>query len=173
MDYKNGKIYQILNNVNDDIYVGSTCQALSKRFYEHRSRCKTSHNGKLYPVMREIGRDNFYIELIETYTCNNKDELKAREGYYIRERATLNMEIAGRSDKQYYEDNKYRFKVRVKEYNEEHKEHYKEYHKIRYQKNKEHMMEQITCVVCGCISSRGHMSRHTKTKKCINNKIII
>ena len=114
MDYKNGKIYQILNNVNDDIYVGSTCQALSNILYEHRSRCKTSHNGKLYPVMREIGRDNFYIELIETYTCNNKDELKAREGYYIRERATLNMEIAGRSDKQYYEDNKYRFKDRVK-----------------------------------------------------------
>ena len=66
MDYKNVKIYLILNNVNDDIYVGSTCQPLSKRFYEHRSRCKTLTNyGKLYPVMRDTGRDNFYIELIE------------------------------------------------------------------------------------------------------------
>ena len=34
------------------------------------------------------------------------------------------------------------------------------------------MMEQITCAVCGCLSSRGHMPRHTKTKKCINNKEI-
>ena len=114
MGYNNVEIYQTLNNVNDDIYVGSTCQSLSKIFYEHRSRCNKSHNGKLYPLMREIGRDNFYIELIETYTCNNTDELKAREGHYTRERATLNMAIAGRSDKQYYEDNKYRFKDRVK-----------------------------------------------------------
>ena len=116
MDYKNGKIYQILNNVNDDIYVGSTCQALSKRFYEHRSRCKTSHNGKLYPVMREIGRDNCYIELIETYPCNSKEELNAKEGYYIRERATLNMAIAGRKPKQYKEENKEHIKQTNKQY---------------------------------------------------------
>ena len=31
MDYKNGKIYQILNNVNDDVYVGSTTQPLCKK----------------------------------------------------------------------------------------------------------------------------------------------
>ena len=47
MDYKNGKIYQILNNVNDDIYVGSTCQALSKRMYQHRSTCDKSYNANV------------------------------------------------------------------------------------------------------------------------------
>ena len=114
MYYNNVKVYQLVNNVNGDIYVGSTCQSSSKRFYEHRSRCNKLHNGKLYPLMREIGRDNFYIELIEIYTCNNTDELKAREGYYIRERSTLNMAIAGRSDEQYYKDNKDRVKDRVK-----------------------------------------------------------
>ena len=71
---------------------------------------------------------------MKTYSCNNTDELKAREGYYIRERATLNMAIAGRSDKQYYEDTKHRVKTRAKEYAEERKEHIKEYHKIRYKK---------------------------------------
>ena len=38
MDYKNGKIYQILNNINDEVYVGSTIQPLSKRFYCHKSQ---------------------------------------------------------------------------------------------------------------------------------------
>ena len=36
MDYKNAKIYKVLNDVTDDVYVGSTCQTLSKRMAEHR-----------------------------------------------------------------------------------------------------------------------------------------
>ena len=34
MGYNNGNIYQILNHVNDDVYVGST-KPLSKLLYEH------------------------------------------------------------------------------------------------------------------------------------------
>ena len=36
MDYKNDKIYQILNNNNSEVYVGSTTQPLCRRMYEHR-----------------------------------------------------------------------------------------------------------------------------------------
>ena len=32
--YSNGRIYCIRNSINDDIYVGSSCQPLSKRM-EH------------------------------------------------------------------------------------------------------------------------------------------
>ena len=39
-DYKNGKIYCIRNNINDDIYVGSTTQPLSKRMAWHRDAAK-------------------------------------------------------------------------------------------------------------------------------------
>ena len=35
-DFKNGKIYCIRNTIDDDIYVGSTCQPLSKRMAKHR-----------------------------------------------------------------------------------------------------------------------------------------
>jgi len=56
-------------------------------------------HGKIYDLMREIGKDTFYIELLELYPCNGREELRAREGYYIRERGTLNMVIAGRSQK--------------------------------------------------------------------------
>ena len=139
MDYKNGKIYQILNNVNDDIYVGSTCQALSKRMYEHRSTCNNSYDAKakLYQLMREIGQDNFYIELIETYPCNSKEELNAKEGYYIRERATLNMAIAGRKPKQYKQENKEHIKQTNKQYYEDNKEHILEKQKIYNEETKE------------------------------------
>ena len=33
MDYNNGKIYSIRNTIDNDVYVGSTTQPLSKRFF--------------------------------------------------------------------------------------------------------------------------------------------
>ena len=34
--YNNGKIYKIVSDSTDKIYVGSTTQPLSKRHYEHK-----------------------------------------------------------------------------------------------------------------------------------------
>ena len=81
MDYKNGKIYKILNTIDDDCYVGSTCQPLSKRMAKHR---ESMHNTvkkdrKLYAKMHELGVDNFYIELIEEFPCENIEQLRKRE----------------------------------------------------------------------------------------------
>ena len=107
MDYKNGKVYQILNNVNNEVCVGSTVQPLSKRLNKHKSDCKT-RDCKFPKLIREIGENNCYIELIETYPCNSKEELNARGGYYIRERGTLNNKISGRTRKEWvYENNEY------------------------------------------------------------------
>ena len=142
MDYKNDKIYQLLNKVNDEVYVGSTIQPLSKRMNEHRSTCNKSDkkvNVKLYQLMREIGQENFYIELIESYPCNSKEELKAKEGYYIRERATLNMLIAGRNHKGWVDDNKEHVQTYLKEYNDSNKERLDQYRKQYRQENQEHM----------------------------------
>ena len=41
MKYQDGKIYQILNSETDDVYVGSTCQKLSKRMTNHRTKLKS------------------------------------------------------------------------------------------------------------------------------------
>ena len=94
---KNGKIYQILNKVNDEVYVGSNTQPLYKRLSVHKNNSKP-RNYNLYKLIHEIGEDKYYIELIETYPCNSKGELNAREGYYIRERGSLNQQIAGRTN---------------------------------------------------------------------------
>ena len=55
--------------------------------------------------MHELGVSNFYIELLENYTCNYIYELRAREGHFIREHGTLNHTTAGRTPKQRYDDN--------------------------------------------------------------------
>lgn len=66
IDFQNGKIYIIRNKVNDLTYVGSTCQSLSKRMAQHRRDSKNNKltGVKLHNLMKEIGVDNFYIELI-------------------------------------------------------------------------------------------------------------
>ena len=34
--YNNGKIYKIINNFNDMVYIGSTCLPLRKRIFNHK-----------------------------------------------------------------------------------------------------------------------------------------
>ena len=53
----------------------------------------------MYQHMHEMGEDNFYIELIDNYPCNDIYELRAREGHFIRQVGPLNKLIAGRTQK--------------------------------------------------------------------------
>ncbi len=104
--YKNGKIYTIRYK-NDDslIYVGSTVQPLFKRWFEHKRREKNEkskeYNYFLYQKMRETNIEDWYIELYEEFSCENKEQLNKREGQIIREIGTLNKVIAGRTKKEY------------------------------------------------------------------------
>jgi hypothetical protein len=81
-DYKQGKNYKIINDQTDDEYIGSTTQLLESRMACHVSNAKDS-TSPLHTLMREIGTDHFEIVLIEKYPCNNVDELRAREQYWI------------------------------------------------------------------------------------------
>jgi hypothetical protein len=46
--YENGKVYKLINLVDDQIYVGSTCLTLSKRMYGHRAAMKAHPNRTQY-----------------------------------------------------------------------------------------------------------------------------
>ena len=152
--YTNGKIYRIWNLLNDKFYVGSTVQPLHKRMIGHRSdagRHKCS-NVKLFEEMNTLGYEHFKIELIEYYPCQTKDELTRREGEVIRElKPDLNMQIAGRTTKEwvndnrdhvrqkrkeYYEINKECVTAKQKEYNDKHREQLLNYTKQWYEANK-------------------------------------
>jgi len=123
-DFTKAKIYKITNDYNDEVYIGSTCNKLTKRFSQHRSNCKNEDKKKrpLYSLMNEIGETRFRIQLICDYPCEDKYQLKQKEGEYIRNLGTLNKQIAGRTQQQY---------------NEEHKEYYQEVKKKSAEKHKE------------------------------------
>jgi len=85
-NYHNSKIYRIINDVDDKIYIGSTVSELRKRFDDHKRmsiNTAGSTKSKLYNIMYEIGIDHFKIVLVEDYKCENKDQLNAREQYWI------------------------------------------------------------------------------------------
>ena len=124
-DYSKGKIYCIRNTINDEIYIGSTCQSLSQRMAQHRRTLKCGRLGgmKLYNLMMDLGEENFYIELMEEYPCESKDRLRKREGEFIREHQTgLNKLVAGRKSLEYYYDNRDRVMEYKREYRKENKD---------------------------------------------------
>ena len=193
-NYKNGRIYKILNTIDDNVYVGSTTEALCKRMWKHKWDVKNNRfiTRPLYVKAKEYGFENFYIELIENYPCECKEELVAREGYWIRQIGTLNAIVAGRTPKEYYEENKQQLQTKSNEYyyanREEQLRKSSEWRKLNkdlikqtmktYRENnqeklfnyresaKEYRAQKITCNICSTCVSRGNMSTHQKTKKC-------
>lgn len=58
-------IYQIANDVNDKVYVGSTTTELWHRMSQHKADAKKGCKAPVYDLMREIGIEHFKISLIK------------------------------------------------------------------------------------------------------------
>jgi len=119
VNYQNGKIYAIKSNCGDKVYVGSTTKKyLSERMSDHRGAfkaCKkgTAHRCASHELFTQYGVENCYIELIELFPCNTKDELLMRENHYIRSLVCVNKQLAistpesrAASQKKYEDNNK-------------------------------------------------------------------
>ena len=108
VNYSEAKIYKVLNSVDDEVYVGCTTQTLAHRMGKHKQNA-TYRNTKFYRRMNYIGNNNFYIELICQYPCNNIEELHSIEGEWIRKIGILNHVVSGRKRHQYKADNKEKY----------------------------------------------------------------
>ena len=151
VNYKNGKIYKIVNDNTDDIYVGSTTIQLSHRFQAHKNKAEKVPTRKLYKFINDNdGFDNFRIILIENFACNNREELLQREQYYKDLlKPSLNTyncygtdedkraEYIKQHNKDYYEKNNDKEKKRHKEYYEKNNDKLLQQKKEYYQKNKD------------------------------------
>jgi group I intron endonuclease len=85
VNYKNGKIYKLVNSENEKIYIGSTCTPLKNRMARHLVSAKDPRRtSTIYNEMRRIGSDNFSIAKIERFPCNQRDQLEVREFQIMR-----------------------------------------------------------------------------------------
>ena len=183
-NYQNGKIYAIKSYKTENIYIGSTTQQLCVRLGKHRVDYK-DNKGTAKNILQY---DDYYIELIENYACNNKEELEQRERFYIQENINncVNVRLPTRTTKEYRELNKDKIKQNNIQYQEENREILRqkkaEYNEANreiknqkgieyYNNNKQNILEKhkekYTCE-CGAITTISHKSRHEKTIKHLN-----
>ena len=128
-NFQNGKIYclRVRNDGDKIVYVGSTVRPLSERMGEHRHGVKKNPEWKIYKLLAEVGLDNVYIELLQAFPCNNREELNAEEGRHMRiHRTTIegaNAKIAGRTDQDYRAENREALKAKCKAYHTSNRDH--------------------------------------------------
>lgn len=96
--FRNAKIYKLINNVDNEFYVGSTCSSLQRRLSTHKGNAKIHNNRPVYQHLNNIGFENVSIELIENFPCDNKVQLEIREKHWI---DTLNPTLNTRKPAKY------------------------------------------------------------------------
>lgn len=143
--YDNGKIYAIRSHQTDNVYIGSTCDALHKRLYAHREFKRRFDAGEShYTTSFDIlSYDDHYIELVENCPCSSKIELHRREGQIIRDTENcVNKYIAGRTSAEYRRDNAEQIREREKAYRQANSEHIREKRKAYYKANSGRLLAQ-------------------------------
>ena len=177
VNYNNGKIYKIVadNGEEGDVYIGSTTKIyLSDRMVHHRSGYKQWQEGKLnahirsYDIFDKYGIENCNIILLELISCNSRDELHARERYYIDSMKCINKMIPLRTSQEWRDENKQNKKEYDKEYREIIINKIKK-NRIEYMKlNKEDLYERranpYECD-CGSVCRVNDKARHSNTQK--------
>ena len=156
--YDTGKIYKIVSDCTDKVYIGSTIRSLGVRFTEHKYN-NTTHSKSIL----QYGQCR--IELIEDYPCLNAEQLRRREGYYILNTPNcINKNIAGRTKKESarhdYITHIEQIKIKKKIYNQKNREYIKK-----------RKTERILCD-CGIYYTRDNKKRHERTNRHINNLLL-
>jgi len=122
------------------VYYGSTIQTLMERWWLHKSNFNTwKKGGKIcacFKLFDEYGIDNFRIELVEDYPCDNDEQLRMKEQEYLDANECVNEQRAYISP----EDTR----IQMRKY------------------YLEHQAEKVVCE-CGRELSKGGLPRHRKT----------
>lgn len=104
--YKNGKIYRLVNNVDEEFYVGSTCGRLAKRKSDHKTKARKDTARRVYEHLNKVGWGNVDIVLVEEYACENKNQLERRERHWIETlKPSLNRAVPTRTNKEWKTEN--------------------------------------------------------------------
>jgi hypothetical protein len=141
INYEKAIIYKFVCNdlTIKEVYIGSTtnfCVRKNSHKYDCSNPNSKHHNLKIYQFIRENGGwENWSMIEIEKPVCNDANELRKRERFWIEElNATLNFELPSRSMKELQQTEKY-VEYR-KNWCEENKKKQKEYHRLLYLEKK-------------------------------------
>lgn len=185
-DYSEGKIYKIECLTTGKVYVGhTTYEHLSQRLAKHKNGYKRWKEGlsQYITAYDIIELNNYEMTLLESYPCKSKDELEARERFWIQSMDVVNRFIPTRTKSEWYQDNRERLVEKNRHKREQNREQiyeqqrrYKAIHKdILTLKNKEYydrhkesilakQAQKFTCE-CGSTLRVAGKSTHFKSQK--------
>ena len=101
--YNLAKIYKIVCNQTGLIYIGSCTISLSSRLACHKQQLTKRRNCSSYKVLEN---NDFSIILIEDFPCERREQLLARERFWIDSTDCVNKNLPCRTQKEYYTDNR-------------------------------------------------------------------
>ena len=165
-DYSKGKIYRIVSDKTDAIYIGSTILTLEKRFSRHKSKFKSG----VYCASAELLKlGDARIELVRDFPCNSERELsKAEDDEMIACCKVVNCRRASRTQAEWREDNKVEIAEKAKAYREANKaeiaERMKTYREANLAEIKEKANKKYDCP-CGSKYTQSNKPQHLKTVK--------
>jgi hypothetical protein len=107
-NYENSKIYKLWSPSKNLVYYGSTTETISRRLSKHLTdynRYNNKTTTRYVNSFKILECDDYKIELVEEYPCNNRQQLCKKEGEYIKANECVNKCVAGRTPEEYCEDN--------------------------------------------------------------------
>lgn len=141
---RTGFIYQIYSPATPYFYIGSTFLPINRRFANHKSTYKSGRRPNL-TANKILKHEDVQIKIVKEVNCQDDVDLRKAEGEEIKanEKLTVNKVIAGRSPKEYLEDNKCLILAQKK--------------------------VKITCDICDCKFNYANKTNHIRSKKHAKN----
>jgi hypothetical protein len=173
-DYSKSKIYKIVCNITGLVYIGSTTQNLCGRIQDHKNDYKRYLNGKHNYVssFKILENDNYNIVLVEEFPCQNKNQLHARERYWIENTECVNMIIPTRTKKEWREDHKEEIKIYLENNKEKISERWKQYYETNKEKLNEKKKEYLLKNKEKLNENKGKIKEYNKQYRLKNKEIL-
>lgn len=104
-------IYQIINLITYDTYVGQTIQKINNRFSNHKSYARNGGKTHLCNAIRKYGEQNFIIKILEENICD-RELLNQKEQHHIQKlKPRYNMTQGGDGVKGIQHSNETKLKI--------------------------------------------------------------
>lgn len=147
--YENGKIYKIVCNITNEIYIGSTIQLLEERLRKHT----LDHTCISKNI---LDRGDYEIILIKNFPCSNKEELLWEERKHMENNICINKRLPIITEEEHKQNKKI-----YRDNNKDKNKIYQDRHRDKINKKK---AEKIKCPICELELRRDSLRRHLKRK---------
>ena len=159
--FKEGHVYKLYCNQNENYYLGSTGGAVRQRKAQHIEASKRPKNAHL-PVLAwisDIGHENVRIQIVDTHQNISRRDLLKKEDNFIKEALNdpncLNCKRSLRPRAEYYQENKDYIKEKSRKWKADHQE-----------QRREQLTLTVECPLCHNVRNKQHIRRHQRSKEC-------